>query len=232
MLGEIQALNAIAADLIGEGDHNEAVEILNLAITKISGSMLAPTHDALGCTPRRQHPKDMDDAHGVHVYFWEMVDPWATFLHQPCMFECNLASQLEDSFLTNEQFCFCAIANLFNMGLCYHKEWKRQTGTERGTHLLSISLYYYEQAYSMTGHCQLHASDSILQVIMAVCANAFHCNSELPNIDFGGINHHRMLLVSPFMFFLSPAFPFDQFLYNLPFFVDLIFYLICHNTTK
>ena len=178
MLGEIQALNALAAEHIGEGDHRHAVEILNLALLKLSSSLLAPR--PIDSTNGHQ-AKLVDDVN-VYVYFWESVEKLTSFLHQPCMFECKLSFEQDDDFLTNEQFCSCAIASLFNLGLCYHLEWKKRKLLHH-INLLSKALHYYEQAFSMTRYCQFHASDSVLQVVMAVCTNASHCNSELANFE-------------------------------------------------
>ena len=191
MLGEIQAMNALAADMISNGDHQNAFELLSQTVVKLSWCLLAPNPipdrrpgEQKPSVPRPHSPP----IHGMSVYVEDAgarKEPSAhdgDFYFHPFILESGLfAEDDEASFsITEEQHCIAVITCLFNLGLCCHIKWSRQKNCSC---LLSKALYYYDEAYSMTKNLWLCPTDPIMQAIMAVCNNATHCLSELSDLQ-------------------------------------------------
>ena len=202
-LYEIQALNHLGIDHIDGGDYEEAVEVFSHAITLLSGCTLEPTPIG-GMTTNSKHKNHSKDVAPVVVVVADNAvvtvvhsledevrnnnaDSTTTtseFYTHPFHLECvtTASTMCTGPDLTSEQYNICAIACLFNLALCFHLEWEEQKTCH--TYLLQKALSLYEQAISLTRRTTpLSSSDSILMVLMAICSNATHCNSELVNLD-------------------------------------------------
>ncbi|KAL7578073.1 hypothetical protein ACA910_015007 [Epithemia clementina (nom. ined.)] len=187
MLGEIQALNHLGIDLIDGGDYEQAAEVFAHAISLLSGCSLQPT-PLVGCpgsSNRGCEPSTPPEHRFIAVYAYEdeeSASPTRSdFYCFPFHFECvEDAGQEDEPDLTSEQYNSCAITCLFNLGICSHLEWEER---KNHSHLLQKALSYYEQAISLTSRNAPSPADPVLKVLMAVCANATHCNNELVDLE-------------------------------------------------
>jgi hypothetical protein len=171
VIGEVQALNTLGADLIERGDLKQAASALLSAISHLSWCVLSPT--PIGA-------KKTEGRGNFTVYSEDPAEPRSEMFCHPFLFESEEASCEFECSLTSEQHTFCTICILFNIGVSFHLEW--QLHKTKSSLLLKASRFY-EQALSLADDIVLKPTDSILKVLMAICANATYCHVELGNHD-------------------------------------------------
>lgn len=180
-LGEIHALNHFGIDMLDSGDYKQAAEVFAHSISLLSSCSLQPTPlVGSGSVWNNQEQQRF-----VSVYSFEeeaeSSSASSDFYCYPFHFEfLQDAGQEDEPDLTSEQYNSCTITSLFNLGICFHLQWEEQ---KCQLCLLQKALLCYEQAISLTYRTPPSPSDPVLKVLMAVCANATHCNSELVNFD-------------------------------------------------
>mmetsp|Transcript_18740 Transcript_18740/g.24138 ORF Transcript_18740/g.24138 Transcript_18740/m.24138 type:complete len:269 (+) Transcript_18740:118-924(+) len=195
MFGRVQALNGFAVEHIIDGEYRQAVEALDCTMLELS----TPIGRATSITPTTSSPqcsKSVTLTTGVSAelgYEYRNIctrnDNQRTmednndffFLPGGLEFEPELLCT-DDEHMSEQQYCFCTITCLYNMGLCYHLEWSKTFSTNNQVNqslLLKRALTCYERAFSLSYECHIPPQDTVLQILMAVCNNAVHCSKEL-----------------------------------------------------
>jgi len=208
MLADIQFLSTLGHDCIEEEDFREAAAVFTTVLSKLSSCMLTPT--LIGGAVGPSHYVSM-----IEVYSASPIHPRNEIVLHPYLFQSErsienkqdimLCDDNDDRLLqspqelSTEEYNIFTIITLFNLGLCYHLKWN--TRGRSPDRLLLQALLHYEQAYALA--CEHHSQyvtpeDPVLEVIMAICTNATHINSEMAR--FIQINAWNMRLLKILQF--------------------------------
>lgn len=180
-LMEVQVLHMQGASLCEKGNWKEAAELFSLTLSRLSCCALSPT-------PIGNEDKFFTAA-DVYILGHGLLEAKKQeFLSCPFAFEFlgfdENDREYDDCWFTSEEHSVATICALFNLGVCFHSEWKN-CAQER-TSLLLKALHCYEQALSMfrsSCYSNTSAHDPVLKVLMGVCSNATHCHIELGKLD-------------------------------------------------
>ena len=187
MLGELQSLNASAVHAINKEEYQDAVDVLRVMLSRLSGCVLDPTpfptREGSSFSTSTGAIAHQGSCSLVIQEFQTIKDfPSAIngdFSFYPFVVESPKAGDDNDASLSELEHAIFTVSALFNLGLCFHLEWIKCDKLH--AYLLHGALHYYEEAYGIArDHLQLLKSDDqILRVLLALCTNAAHCHSEL-----------------------------------------------------
>uniref|UniRef100_A0A7S3L2B3 Uncharacterized protein n=1 Tax=Amphora coffeiformis TaxID=265554 RepID=A0A7S3L2B3_9STRA len=85
--------------------------------------------------------------------------------------------------LSNRQVDYCSAACLFNMALACHLEFESTESSHKRDKLAHQARILYLTAYQLLQKYPIEPTDSILLLLMALCANLMEIEMELGSVD-------------------------------------------------
>ena len=168
------ACNARAIFKMESGDYEGAFNLLRTSVLSLTGTsqMKLPVPIA-------------NEKQNVKVCF--VSSRWQSdvdrFYSGSFLFSNPLEGMVEGDSLSKQQVDFCSAACLFNMALACHLEYETATDARKRNILLSQSRTLYLTSYELLQKYPIQPTDSVVLLLMALCANLMDVEMEFGNLD-------------------------------------------------
>ena len=180
-LGELQAMSTIGCENMDDGDLGHAAIVYRGMLGELEKCVLAPTPlgSDIQASTMMVHPWG-DKA--IHTRGEIFVRPYAFESPTPNP-EDSMMMDEDDTFIPEQDHNIMTVSAWFNLGLCYHMEWNKKKEETR-LELLQQALECYQKGYQvvMNTSARLHDRDPILEVLMALAANATQASQDLGRV--------------------------------------------------
>ena len=124
------------------------------------------------------------------------------------------------SALSKRQIDFCSAACLFNMALACHLEYEASTECRKRSILLSQARTLYLTSYELLQKYPIQPNDSVVLLLMALCANMMDVEMEFGSLDeirfWKRILEDASYAADPFCFEGTSVFVFFDSIYIAP----------------
>ena len=169
------ACNAIAIFKMETRDYEGAFNLLRTSVLSLTGT--AQNNMKLPAPVENQ--KETGRVYFVSSRWQSDID---RFYSGSFLFS-NPLDGMMDGTLSRRQIDFCSAACLFNMALACHLEYESSTDCRKRNILLSQSRTLYLTAYELLQKYPIQPTDSVVLLLMALCANLMDVEMEFGSLD-------------------------------------------------
>ena len=172
------ACNARAIYKMETRDYEGAFNLLRTSVLSLTGT--AQNNLKLPAPTVEQHQKEKGKVYFVSSRWQSDVD---RFYAGSFLFSNPLDGMIDGAVLSKRQIDFCSAACLFNMALACHLEYEASSDCRKRNILLSQSRTLYLTSYELLQKYPLQPTDSVVLLLMALCANLMDVEMEFGSLD-------------------------------------------------